>query len=334
MADLKLTVIVPLYNSVALVSRCLESIVCQEIPADEYEVIVVDDGSTDGGGDVVDDFSRNHPQVKVIHQPNAGVSAARNRAIAMAKGRFLQFVDADDYLVEGTMSQLLQRAIDLDVEVLVFNYHRVDDKLNILAIDENDFFSSMSVMTGVQYLSSHVMTPYVWRFLLRRDFLVQGNWRFNESLVVCEDGVMIANFLLHAARVAQDDSAPYCYVLNSTSAMHNPDPQHLRRRIFSQIDAAASIDDTIKRYEAQTGQAAPASVAGLRNVYLYFSMTKALTCGIVDDAVQRISQRGMFPFPCVGPEAHYHGAKWKIIHALMMKPALWKLLSKLYRMLK
>ncbi|MBQ3730849.1 MAG: hypothetical protein II905_03755, partial [Muribaculaceae bacterium] len=69
-------------------------------------------------------------------------------------------------------------------------------------------------------------------------------------------------------------------------------------------------------------------------VYLYFSMTKALTCGMVDEVVDRIRQAGLYPFPCVGPEANYDGVKWKVIHWPMMHPRLWSFLSKIYRMIK
>ena len=118
------------------------------------------------------------------------------------------------------------------------------------------------------------------------------------------------------------------------SAMHNADAEHLRRRIFSQVDSAVSIDATAREYEKATGLKAPASVDGLRNVYLYFSMTKALVCGMVGEVVERICLAGLYPFPCVGPESDYHGMKWKVIHIPMMFPGLWNVLSKVYRMIK
>ena len=95
-----------------------------------------------------------------------------------------------------------------------------------------------------------------------------------------------------------------------------------------------SIDGTIKRFEELAGESAPISVPGLRNVYLYFSMTRALTCGCVNAAVARISDAGLYPFPCVGPEANYVGRKWKVIHRMMMHPKRWAALSKLYTTIK
>ena len=132
-------------------------------------------------------------------------------------------------------------------------------------------------MTGVDFLKGHRLTPYVWRFLVKRAYLEEHGWRFNPSLIVCEHGALISQFMLEARRMAYSADALYCYVNRSDSAMHNPDKSHLLRRIFSQIDSASSINDTIRDYELKHDGNSPASVAGLRNVYLYFAMTKALT---------------------------------------------------------
>lgn len=334
MDGLLLSYIIPLYNTEAYIVRCLRSIIAQDLPEGGYEVIVVDDGSTDGGRELVEALAAEHPQVRLLSQTNAGVSAARNKALDAARGRFVQFVDSDDYLAEGMMQSLLQRAIDESLDVLVFNYNCVDADGNDRPHDRDDNYLSTAAMTGVDYLEHHSMTPYVWRFLVRRDYLNQGNWRFDTSLIVCEDGALIARFLLNAPRVAHDGSAPYNYASRGDSAMHNPDPEHLKQRIFSQVDAAISIDEVIKHYEAQTGLKAPASVAGVRNVYLYFSLTKAMTCGLVEEVVARMRRSGLYPFPCVGPEANYYGMKWKVIHRVMMNLPLWTFLSKVYRLIK
>ncbi len=334
MDGLLLSYIIPLYNTEAYIVRCLRSIIAQDLPEGGYEVIVVDDGSTDGGRELVEALAAEHPQVRLLSQTNAGVSAARNKALDAARGRFVQFVDSDDYLAEDMMQPLLQRAIDESLDVLVFNYNCVDADGNDRPHDRDDNYPSTAAMTGVDYLEHHSMTPYVWRFLVRRDYLNQGNWRFDTSLIVCEDGALIARFLLNAPRVAHDGSAPYNYASRGDSAMHNPDPEHLKQRIFSQVDAAISIDEVIKHYEARTGLKAPASVAGVRNVYLYFSLTKAMTCGLVEEVVARMRRSGLYPFPCVGPEANYYGMKWKVIHRVMMNLPLWTFLSKVYRLIK
>lgn len=334
MDELLLTYIIPLYNTEHYVLRCLHSIVNQQLWPDDYEVLVVDDGSTDGSRAVVEAFVQDYPQVKLITQENSGVSAARNLALNRARGRYIMFVDSDDRLEDDVVHRLVQHAVDDDLDVLSFNYCCEDSQGNVLSHTRDDNYGSTPVMTGCNFLDGHSMTPYVWRFLIKRDYLERGGWHFDTSLIVCEDGALIAGFLLNAPRMAHDDTVAYCYVNRSDSAMHNTDKEHLRRRICSQVDAAVSIDATARQFEAAAGRKAPASVDGVRNVYLYFSMTKALTCGLVDEVLERIRKAGLFPFPCIGPEADYHGTKWKMIHRLMMVPGLWRFLSKIYQKIK
>lgn len=332
MADILLSYIVPVYNTRTYLSKCLESLLNQGLQPDEFEVLVIDDGSTDGSREEVASWAEIHPQAHLITQANAGVSAARNHALDQAQGRYVQFVDSDDYLEDGMMASLLQRAVDEDLDVLQFNFKIVNPDGSIIPAKEDG--TTTPVMKGVEFLEHHRLTPYVWRFLVRRDYLEEHHWRFNTSLIVCEDGALITEFMLAATRMAYSDDAPYCYVNRGDSAMHNPDRAHLHRRIFSQIDSAALIDATARRYEQEHGSMAPASVAGLRNVYLYFAMTKALTSGCVKEVVARMRQAGLYPFPCVGPEANYYGMKWKIIHSLMMHPRLWSFLSIVYQLIK
>ena len=334
MKDILLSYIVPVYNTEAYVIKCLDTIIDQGINPDEYEVIVVDDGSPDNSRAIIQEYIQTHQQVRLISQPNGGLSAARNTGIDNAHGRYLHFVDSDDYLVPGMMNSLLQRAVNQNLDILFFNYQGVDMQGNPIAAGKVVDFPSTQPMTGYDFLKTHSMIPYAWRFLLSRDYLDKVGYRFDTSIRICEDGPFMARILPNAESVVYEDSIAYCYVNRGDSFMHNPNPEHLRRRLLSQVDAAASINEAITQFESSTGLPSPKSVAGMRNVYLYFSMTKALTCGCVDDVLQHIKQAGLYPFPCVGPEANYTGKKWAIIHFLMMRPCIWKFLSKIYCMVK
>ena len=92
----KYSLIIPVYQVKEYIVECLESIFCQ-IPA-EVQVILVDDGSTDGSGEICDEYARKYPQIEVIHQENKGVAAARNAGLAAAKGEYLLWVDPDDWV--------------------------------------------------------------------------------------------------------------------------------------------------------------------------------------------------------------------------------------------
>jgi len=106
---MKLTVIIPVYQSEKTLSRCLESIVAQNI--DDIEIILIDDGSTDGSAQICDSFAQKRNDTKVIHQKNGGLSCARNAGLEIAQGDYITFVDSDDTIGPGTFSQLMSIAI-------------------------------------------------------------------------------------------------------------------------------------------------------------------------------------------------------------------------------
>lgn len=335
MSTVLLSYIVPVYNTAPYLGKCLQSLVNQGLQHDEYEIIAVDDGSSDNSREVIENFAKDYPQVRLITQANAGVSAARNKALDLAQGRFVQFVDSDDYLEPNVMGPLLRRAVNENLDVIMFNFKWVDANGGLIKVSKpRDDMRTTPVMGGAEFLEKFTLMQYVCWYLVSLEHLNRLNLRFDTSLIACEDGALAAQFLLHARRVAFSEVAPYCYVSRSDSAMNNTNRDHLRRRIFSQIDAAALIDRSIKEYEAQTGGNSPASVAGLRNLYLFFSMTKSLTCGCVDEAVAHMRELGLYPFPCIGYEINYDGKKWKILHGLMMHPKVWALLSRVYGMVR
>ncbi len=119
MSGKQLSVIIPVYNVERYIAKCLRSIVEEGAQALEaVEVIVVDDGSTDKSGRIADAFARKHPCVRVIHQENAGVAAARNAGIRSACGAWLYFVDSDDWLEKGGVRAICEetaKAPDADV---------------------------------------------------------------------------------------------------------------------------------------------------------------------------------------------------------------------------
>lgn len=98
------TVIIPAYNVAPYLRKCIRSIMMQ--PRWDFECIIVDDGSTDGTGDLAEELTAKDPRFKVIHQPNGGISAARNRAMEIARGDYLLFVDADDWIEYDTLDHL------------------------------------------------------------------------------------------------------------------------------------------------------------------------------------------------------------------------------------
>ena len=113
MTQYNVSIIIPVYNTECFLERCLQSVLSQD--ATDYEVILVDDGSTDNSGDICNRYAGENPNVSVYHTPNTGVSGARNYGLSKACGEYIMFVDSDDEIPQNSISSMLQYRVDLVV---------------------------------------------------------------------------------------------------------------------------------------------------------------------------------------------------------------------------
>lgn len=119
-----ISIIIPVYEAKDTLERCVGSLIDEELSG-LYEIILVDDGSKDGSGDMCDAFAQRHPSiVRVLHQDNAGVSAARNAGINVAAGTYLAFVDADDYVTSSYLKSCLSTVLINNSDIILFDYIR------------------------------------------------------------------------------------------------------------------------------------------------------------------------------------------------------------------
>ncbi len=121
---MRLSVIVPVYKAEKYLARCVESVLAQTMG--DFELILVDDGSPDGSGAMCDDFSKRDARIKVLHQENAGVSAARNAGVAMAQGEYIAFLDSDDWIEPRMYELLLEAADQEDADIVKCGFDRTD----------------------------------------------------------------------------------------------------------------------------------------------------------------------------------------------------------------
>ena len=114
----KVSIVVPVYNAKNYIKRCIESLVCQTYH--NLEIILVDDGSSDGSEKICDEYAKEDDRIKVIHKKNSGVSDSRNAGIEAADGDYILFVDSDDYINENTVEDNLKTAIEKNADIVIF----------------------------------------------------------------------------------------------------------------------------------------------------------------------------------------------------------------------
>ena len=127
-----ISVIVPVYNVEKYLRQCLDSVLAQTYR--ELEIILVDDGSTDGSGAICDEYATRDSRIKVVHQQNGGLSSARNAGLDLATGEYVAFVDSDDYIHETMLELLYQALVENNADTVICNFERVDEKGDVISV--------------------------------------------------------------------------------------------------------------------------------------------------------------------------------------------------------
>lgn len=209
---MKLSVIIPVYNVEKYLSECLDSIISQDF--DDYEVLCIDDGSTDLSLEILKDYERRYHQIKVIcHEYNQGQSAARNTGIKQASGKYIQFIDSDDLVKPDTFKTLYSIAEENSTDVLFFNMEIWNDVDNNLIRDDVRNRYIGGIHTGLdmfcQLSKANVSKPEVCRQFMLRDFLLKKQLFFKEG-ILHEDVLFSFMVVMEAQRVM--DSNLYLYI--------------------------------------------------------------------------------------------------------------------------
>lgn len=208
------SIVVPIHNSMPHLERCLSSIGAQTRAG--YEVICVDDGSTDGSPELVERFSSGRGNVRLIrHKRNQGVSAARNTGLDHAEGRYVLFVDGDDFLEPRLIEVVLGKAEELGGQMTVFGYDEYYKGRNCIVplpvFDDPALVKKAFTLDDLKIPSTELLTPNVWRILYEHSFLEGVGARFHEDLKAAEDLAFIYETLPYARRICAVPERLYHY---------------------------------------------------------------------------------------------------------------------------
>lgn len=210
-----ISIIVPCYNSDRYLSVCLESLRAQKQP--EIEMILIDDGSTDATGALLDRFAAQEPRARVIHVPNGGVSSARNRGLALASGRYIAFMDADDALEENSLQLLYQHAVRSGAQIVSANHTLFDMEKNRRVQVEIEPVVQQSSEIIKEIIHMHRVYNNIWNKLYDRALF--DGLRLDEGVRIGEDALLNLQLFSRAKRVSHLPEYTYVYRVHSTSAM-------------------------------------------------------------------------------------------------------------------
>lgn len=178
-----ISIIVPVYNGEKTLGRCLDSVLQQSFQ--DFEVIVVDDGSRDGSSRLCDNYSRKDPRIHVIHQENAGVSAARNVGIREAQGEYITFLDSDDYWLSSHLEQYYHAAQKFNCDVVVGGFTIIDHEQTRVCQPQKAGCFGVELWEDISRDST--IYGYLWNKLFRGELIRTGGFLLCEEMYSQED---------------------------------------------------------------------------------------------------------------------------------------------------
>lgn len=235
----EISVIVPIYKSEMFIRRCVESIISQKFS--DFELILVDDGSTDKSGSICDEYAIKDPRIHVIHKTNGGVSSARNKGIEVAVGNWITFVDSDDYVLDTYLQDLFDPYYDLNVighQHIDYDKKKSEEKklfqfsINVL---DNNSMSSVIDKNGKYWMI------FCWGRLFKKEILERYKIRFDEKLKVGEDYVFSSLYLSHCSSLRISDATSYIHVAHSVGTLSKTFDVNFFENILSSEEIAAGV---------------------------------------------------------------------------------------------
>ena len=192
------SIIVPIYNAEQYLRRCVDSILNQEYT--DFELLLVNDGSTDASGDICEEYGDQDPRVIVIQKENTGVSDSRNRALDRARGKYLQFLDSDDWITPDATRLFVRAAEEYGCDMVISDFYRVvGERLSTKGDIEEE-----GVLTREEFAAHMMENPadfyygVLWNKLYRRDIVEEHNLRMDTDINWCEDFMFNLEYIRYA----------------------------------------------------------------------------------------------------------------------------------------
>lgn len=238
-----LSIIIPAFKVEKFIKHCLVSCISQRnVSHSDYEIIVVNDGSSDRSGLIATETLNNIPNTKVIHQGNQGLSGARNTGIEAAKGEYLWFVDSDDWISEDALEKIFKSIEENNEPDVIMVRAQSEDPAGISTLRHNDWSKKTNLETGCNVFLSKDWIICAQFFIVKKTLLDNNNIRFMKG-VFHEDNEYTPRMLYFAKSVVRINDILYHSFVNSESITHTANP----KRAFDLLLVCESLADFIQK---------------------------------------------------------------------------------------
>ncbi len=240
------TIVVPIFDMKTYLPRCMDSLLGQTYQ--QTEIILVDDGSTDGSASLCEEYSQKYPSVKVIHKQNGGLSSARNAGIESAAGEYITFPDPDDWTEKAYIESFMALENKYEPDMVCIG-HYIDFENDAYSANPDALFR---LMTGGEAMRALILSPamegFAWNKLYKMDIIQKYHLRFSDSMGTTEDLAFAYQYLKHASKVCfAPDKRMYHYCQRTGSATIAPFSQRqMQSMSIYELMIRESTDEELK----------------------------------------------------------------------------------------
>lgn len=270
----KISVIVPIYNAEKYLHRCIDSILNQTFT--DFEVLLINDGSTDSSGSICDEYAKKDSRVRVFHKENGGVSLARNIGIDKALGLWTLFVDSDDWLDLGTFSLIVNENQTANADLYHFGYRQ------IVKQSSRDFFSKKGDFSVENFLKLPPVSLCACRYCFKTSIIEKYQLRFLEGIKYCEDQLFTVLYLLCVKRIYSFNEILYFYEINETSVMSKAVSYE------SVMDHIKVLEKILHFYKESAAHIDPKKINLSFNILLYSTINRMISFGVYKNRARSI----------------------------------------------
>lgn len=346
---MKLSLIVPVYNVASCLPRLFRNIIEQNFFGDvnKGELILVNDGSTDSAGDLCKSFSENRPWVKYTEGSNQGLHMARNKGMRLAEGEYICFLDADDLLQKGALSQLLKIAEETGAEIVRPRFSRIKEEECDSWFESGDSICKtpygIREYTGTDFiLSTNGLTYHgnVWGILYKKSFLIDNDLFFDSRIWYMEDIAYNWKVYPLAKKVIKYENPLYKWVIRSGSLTNHIS---VERKLKNELAAEMSAVYMRELFECYNDKEdSLKSISAMMKMRCHWAIYKylgtlvkfrGLAKGEIGPTIKRLKEEGVYPyphkFPRDLPEGYPTSLRYRVMWRLMSYEWILKLMLRL-----
>ena len=296
------SIIIPVYNIKGYLEKCLDTVIRQTYK--NIEIILVDDGSTDGSGEICDTYSNKYDNVYSFHKKNSGVSATRNYGLEKAKGYYVTFVDSDDF-IEETMIEKMVFEIEknkVDMVACGYFYDYVDNVVPV-KLNCNHIISGKQIK--FELFKNNSIRGFCWNKLFILDIIKKNKLGFDCNIKICEDLLFVFNYINCIENIYVLDEPFYHYRMRKSSASNNNIEKDIT--VFDAISKMNELDSDVYSY--------------MKNfyAYLYFKYYKVIRKKDIFKKIKKISLKELLYDKNINKKTKLYSFAYLLIPSFLKK---------------